>query len=69
MQEEYESYFESHFELLGPSIVEVEKEEGPKKWRVLAFTFDPPLIGYGSILLDALDQASGQISYRKVNKS
>ena len=27
MQEEYESYFESHFELLGPSVIEAEKEE------------------------------------------
>jgi hypothetical protein len=59
---------ESYFELLGPSLVEPDKEEGPKKWRVIAFTFDPPLIGYGPTLEDALDQATGQIAFRKVKK-
>jgi hypothetical protein len=60
---------ESYFALLGPSLVEAEKEEGPKKWRVIAFTHDPPLIGYGPTLEDALDQATGQIVFRKVEKS
>ncbi len=60
---------ESYFQLLGPCLVEPEKEAGPKKWRVIAFTFDPPLIGYGSSLADALDHAGGQIVFKKVEKS
>jgi hypothetical protein len=54
----------SHY--LGPSLVESEKEAGPRKWRVIAFTFDPPLIGYGSTLEDALDHGTGQIAYKRV---
>jgi hypothetical protein len=46
--------------------VEPDKEDGPKKWRVIAFTYDPPLIGYGPTLWDALDQATGLIAFKKV---
>jgi hypothetical protein len=60
---------ESYFALLGPSIVEAEKEKGSKKWRVIASTFDPPLVGYGPTLEDALEQATGQITFQKVETS
>jgi hypothetical protein len=66
MQEENESAEEVALELLGPTLVEPDKEDGPKKWRVIAFTYDPPLIGYGPTLWDALDQATGQIAFKKV---
>lgn len=69
MQEENESANEVALELLGPSIVEADKEEGAKKWRVIAFTYDPPLIGYGPTLWDALDKASQQIVFKKIEKS
>ncbi len=60
---------ESYFALLGPSLVKQDKEAGSKKWRVIAFTFDPPLIGYGPTLEDALEQATSQIVFRKVEKN
>ena len=59
---------ESYFELLGTALVETNNEEGPKKWRVIAFTFDLPLIGYGPNLEGALDKATSQIKFKKVEK-